>query len=37
MCRILCSGAHLHVDKGPDCAQRHADLSEGDRAATKRG
>jgi hypothetical protein len=30
MCCILCSGAYLHVDKGQDCAQRHANLSEGD-------
>jgi hypothetical protein len=30
MCCILCSGAYLHVDKGPDRAKRHANLSEGE-------
>jgi hypothetical protein len=29
MCCLLCSGAYLHVDKGPDRAKRHANLSEG--------
>jgi hypothetical protein len=26
MCCIVCSDVYFHVDEGPDCAERHANL-----------